>query len=64
MRQVDNQFTPITYEDALSALGNVELSVEETEAGTVEPGTPFQIAVLVVLMRIPGVDTTIQAPYH
>lgn len=62
MREASNTFTPIGYTDALSALGNVELAVAETEAGTVEQGTPISIS-LDGFDALPGVDTTIQTPF-
>lgn len=61
-RQVGNEFTTIGYDDALSALGNVQIDVQESEAGTVEPGSEIRIS-LDGFDAIPGVDTSVQSPF-
>ncbi|MDZ4768258.1 MAG: hypothetical protein SGJ24_03950 [Chloroflexota bacterium] len=40
-RQVGDGFTPITLEEALSALGNVALEIDLAPGDTLPPGTPF-----------------------
>ncbi|MEQ8672179.1 MAG: hypothetical protein RLP44_21245 [Aggregatilineales bacterium] len=61
-RQVGNEFTPIGYDDALSAIGNVQIDVQESDAGTVEQGSELRIS-LDGFDAIPGVDTSVQSPF-
>jgi hypothetical protein len=62
IRQVSGDFSTIAYDSALAGLGNVQLEVEESSAGTVSPGSEIQIS-LDGSEAIPGVDTTIQSPF-
>jgi spore germination protein YaaH len=41
-RQDGGDFTPVGYDEALSALGDVNIETAVTEAGTVLPGTPIE----------------------
>jgi hypothetical protein len=41
-RQTGSTFTPVGYDEALSALGDVVIETEVTEAGTILPGTPIE----------------------
>lgn len=62
LRQVAGVFTPVGFSEALSALGNVQLEVEQTEAGTVLPGSALVLS-LDGFQAVPGVDTTVQSPF-
>jgi hypothetical protein len=62
IRQVSGDFAPVSYSAALSGLGNVKLEVEESEGGTVLPGSEIRIG-LDGFEALPGVDTAIQAPF-
>ncbi|MGQ9909526.1 MAG: hypothetical protein ACUVS2_11890 [Candidatus Flexifilum sp.] len=44
LRQVGGAFTPIGYDQALSALGDVRVDAERTAAGTIFPGAPITAA--------------------
>lgn len=55
-------FTPIAYDQALVPLGDVNLEVLATPGGTVLPGSEIRIG-LDGFDALPGVDTTIQAPF-
>ena len=41
-QQVGDSFTPISYDQALSALGNVAIDAQKSESGTVNPGDPVE----------------------
>lgn len=55
-------FTTVGYDEALSPLGDVRLDVQASEGGTVAPGSEIRIS-LDGYEALPGVDTTIQAPF-
>ncbi|MDX1995382.1 MAG: hypothetical protein SF029_23565 [bacterium] len=63
VRQAANAFNTIGYDEALSALGDVEIDAETTEADTVEPGSEIRISLDGEFNAIPGVETTINAPF-
>ncbi len=42
-QQVGSSLTPIGYDQALSALGDVEIDAQKTESGTVNPGDPVEV---------------------
>lgn len=62
LRQSGSQFTAIGYDQALSALGDVEIDAETSEAGTIEPGTAFE-ARLDGYRAVSGVDVDSEQPF-
>ncbi len=42
-QQVGDSLTPIGYQQALSALGDVEIDAQKSESGTVNPGDPVEV---------------------
>lgn len=62
VRQVGSDFTPISYDEALAAVGDVEVEAETTEANTVEPGTEIR-ASLNGMTAVAGQENSIQTPY-
>ncbi len=61
-RQVGGDLTPVGYAEALAALGNVVIEAEQTEGGTILPGTPIR-ASLDGFKAVSGLDTTVSAPF-
>jgi len=61
-QQVGGDFTPVQYDEALAALGDVAIEAEVTEGDTVEPGTEIR-ARLDGFKAETGVEDAIQAPY-
>ena len=61
-RQINGAFSPIGYDEALSALGDVEVEAETTETGTIEPGTEIE-ASLDGFEAAPGVQDETRTPY-
>lgn len=62
VRQVGGDFTPITFDQALSALGDVELGADFTPAGTLPPGSLLE-ARLDGFRAAPGTDSATGLPY-
>jgi hypothetical protein len=65
VREIDGSFAPVPYTLALAPLGNVQLSTGEAvlnPGDIIEPGSNFY-AELDGSDALPGVDTTIQAPF-
>jgi hypothetical protein len=61
-RETNGTFAPVGYDEALSALGDVEIDAETSETGAVEPGTEIQ-ASLDGFEAVPGVQQEAQTPY-
>ncbi len=61
-QQVGSDFTPIGYDQALSALGNVTVKADTTAAGTVNPGSVVQ-ASLDGYKAVMGAEPTTNQPY-
>lgn len=61
MREVAGSFTPIGYAEALAGLGDVEIDVETTEAGTILPGTELR-AQLNGLAATAATEASLMAP--
>jgi spore germination protein YaaH len=61
-RQTSGAFAPIGYDEALSALGDVEVEADTTEAGSIEPGTEIQ-ASLDGFVAVPGLLQEANTPY-
>jgi hypothetical protein len=55
-------FTPVGYDEALAAVGDVDLGVQTTGAESVLPGSEIVLS-LDGFDALPGVDTSIQSPY-
>jgi spore germination protein YaaH len=62
VREVNGQFTTIGYDEALAGLGDVSVEAEQTEAGTVLPGSEITAA-LDGFKAVSGVEESIQSPY-
>ncbi|MBZ0278408.1 MAG: hypothetical protein K8I60_19835, partial [Anaerolineae bacterium] len=62
VRQSGSAFTTVGYDEALSALGNVRINAETTDAGTVNPGTTITAA-LDGFGAVSGQDTLAETPY-
>lgn len=62
VREVDGQFTPIGYQDALAALGNVTVEATQSETGSIEPGSEIR-ASLNGFQAVSGTDTVVQSPF-
>jgi len=60
--QASGGYTPVGYEEALAPLGNVQITGELTEEGSIIPGAPFT-ASLDGLRATTGEDETAQTPY-
>jgi hypothetical protein len=61
-RQINGDITPISYDEALSALGDVRITAETTATGTIEPGSRFEAALDGYAARF-GVDEASSQPY-
>lgn len=61
-REVDGQFTPIGYQDALSALGNVTVEATKSETGSIQPGSEIR-ASLDGFKAVSGTDTILNSPF-
>ena len=61
-REVTGDFTPIGYNEALSALGNVRIEAAASEGETIPPGSEISIS-LDGFAALPGVDQTAQTPF-
>ncbi|MEO8396290.1 MAG: hypothetical protein ABI700_25080, partial [Chloroflexota bacterium] len=61
-RQVGDGFTTIGYDQALSALGNVTVDVQRTEAGTIDPGSAVT-AKLDGYQAVAGSEPNTMQPY-
>ncbi len=61
-RETSGVFAPVGYDEALSALGDVEVDAETTETGSIEPGSEIQ-ASLDGFEAIPGVLENAHTPY-
>jgi spore germination protein YaaH len=62
VRQVGGEITTIGYDEALSALGDVTVEAETTDAGTVLPGAEIQ-ASLDGFEAVSGMDTIVNSPF-
>jgi spore germination protein YaaH len=62
VREVSSTYTSVGYDEALSGLGNVQVSAAQTEAGTILPGTEI-LASLDGFGSQAGMQTDIQTPY-
>ncbi len=62
IQQTGDNFTPIGFDQALAALGNVDIEAQLSETGTIEQGAQIQ-ARLDGLSAIPGVDQDSAQPY-
>ncbi|MBI5671620.1 MAG: hypothetical protein HZC41_26810 [Chloroflexi bacterium] len=62
VRSVDGQFTPIGYQDALSALGNVTVEAQTSDSGSILPGSEIR-ASLDGFQAVAGTDTVVQSPF-
>ncbi len=63
IREAGGDFTSIGYDEALSALGDVQIDANVTEGDTVEPGSEVTIRLDGEFNAIPGVETTINTPF-
>lgn len=61
-REVGSDFTPIGYNEALSALGNVRIEAVASEGETIPPGSEVSIS-LDGFAALPGVDQNAQTPF-
>lgn len=62
IREVNGAYTPIGYDEALSALGDVKIEGDISPGGTFEPGEVVT-ARLDGMTGISGTDTRIQSPF-
>ncbi len=62
VRESNGTFTSIGYDEALSALGDVTISAETSDAGTVNPGTAIT-ASLDGFSAVSGQDTLVETPF-
>ena len=62
VREAGGDFTPIGYDEALSALGDVTYEAETSATGSVRPGAEIR-ARLDGMRAISGMDTRIQTPF-
>lgn len=62
LRQVSGEFVPISYQQALAPLGDVEIEVGLTEGDTVEPGSELRIS-LDGFDALTGIDNDVQSPF-
>lgn len=62
VREAGGNFTPVGYAEALSALGDVTITAETTEAGTILPGSPIE-ARLNGYRAVSGLDTQTQTAF-
>jgi len=62
VREAGGNFTPVGYAEALSALGDVTINVQTTEAGTILPGSAIE-ARLDGYRAVSGLDTQIQTAF-
>ncbi len=61
-RQINGAFTPIGFDEALSALGDVEVEADTTEVGSIEPGAEIR-ASLDGFEAVPGLLAEANTPY-
>ncbi len=61
-RQVGDSFTPLGYDQALSALGDVTIDADKTDAGTINPGSLVQ-ARLDGYQAVAGAEPNTMQPY-
>ncbi len=62
VQQVSGEFTPVSFAEAMAALGDVEVEAETTEADTIEPGSEIR-AQLDGMDAVPGREDAIQTSY-
>jgi hypothetical protein len=62
VQQVNGEYTPVTFEEALAGLGDVTVEAETSEVDTVEPGTEVR-AHLDGMQAVPGRDEATQTSY-
>ncbi|MCU0498639.1 MAG: hypothetical protein MUF87_14910 [Anaerolineae bacterium] len=62
VRQINGEFTSVSFDEGLALLGDVTFEAPQTENGIVIPGTPIR-ASLDGLDALPGLDTQLQMPF-
>ncbi len=62
VQEIAGGFSTISYDEALSGLGNVQLDTDSTPGGTIPPGSEIHIS-LDGYDALPGVDATIWSPF-
>ncbi len=62
VREAAGAFTPVGYAEGLAGLGDVKLTAEISEGGTVLPGSTIEAA-LDGLRAVSGYDTQLDAPF-
>lgn len=62
VREVEGEYAPIGYDEALTALGDVELEADTNDKGFSLPGSTIS-ASLDGLNPVPGLDTQINMPF-
>ena len=62
IQERDGLFAPVSYNDALAPLGNVEVESSTSETGAIFPGAEMQFS-LDGLEALPGIEDTIRTPY-
>lgn len=62
VRESSNTFTSVTYDDALAALGNVDIEATRSDIGTIQPGAEIRIG-LDGFDALPGIDEIVRTPF-